>query len=100
MRLSVLLMIDFLIVLVVEDCGVVCSWVIWVGESCLRLDEWIVGCDSIGSILASLFTMLLFMSAVIDRPGSRPRPRPRQTPAFFLTPAPAWKLGNAGVTLI
>ena len=33
-------------------------------ESCLRLEEWIVGCDSIGSILASLFTMLLFVSAV------------------------------------
>ena len=29
----------------------------------------------------------------IDRPG----PRPRQTPAFFLTPAPAWKSIKAGV---
>ena len=45
----------------------------------------------------SLVILLLFLlvapappyasQGTIDRPG----PRPRQTPAFFLTPAPAWK---------
>ena len=65
MRLSVLLKIDFFMDLggggLWSSLFKGCSGLV---ESCLRLEEWIVMCNSIGSILASLFTMLLFVSAV------------------------------------
>ena len=65
MRLSVLLKMDFFISRgggglwsrLFRGCS---GW----EESCLRLEEWMAVCDSIGSILASLFTILLFVSAV------------------------------------
>ena len=65
MRLSVLLKMDFFIM---RDGGGFwrrlfsgCSG--W-KESCLRLEEWMAVCDSMGGVLASLFTILLFVSAV------------------------------------
>ena len=65
MRLSVWLKIDFFISRgggglwsrLFRGCS---GWV----ESCLRLEEWMAICGSMGSNLASLLTILLFVSAV------------------------------------
>ena len=65
MRLSVLLKMVFFICRGVGGfCRRLCSgcsgWV----ESCLRLEEWMAVCGTIGRILASLLTILLLVSAV------------------------------------
>ena len=65
MRLSVLLKMDFFI----SRGGGGLRSNLFIGfsgweESYLRLEEWIAVCGSMSSILALLFTMLLFVSAV------------------------------------
>ena len=65
MRLSVLLKMDFFISRggggfwsrLFNGCS---GW----EESCLMLEEWMAVRGSMGSILASLFTILMFVSAV------------------------------------
>ena len=65
MRLSVLLKIDSFIIRGGEGLWRR-LWSGWSGfvESYLRFDEWTIVCGFIGISLASLFTILLFVSAV------------------------------------